>query len=157
MSLTSDLRKLRALPGSDRTLLFQAVGWLGVMRLAIALLPFRRIAARLNLKQGEGPTTLDVTLSQQAERIGWALRAAAAHVWWKSTCFDQALAGAIMLQHRGIAGTVYLGVAKNIGTSADVAAHAWLRSGEAILTGAAGHERFSVIAAFTTVSLTAPN
>ncbi len=149
MSLTSDLRKLRALRGSDRTLLFQAIGWLGVMRLAIALLPFRRIAKLLRLRQGESPVASEAAPSQRAEHIGWAVRAGATHVMWKSTCFDQALAGAIMLQHRGIAGTIYLGVAKNLGTSAEVAAHAWLRSGESILTGAAGHERFNVIATFT--------
>jgi hypothetical protein len=157
MSLTNNLHKLRTLSSSDRSLLFQAVGWLGVMRLAIALLPFRRIAKLLKLRQGESPAASEAAPSQRVERIGWAVRGAAAHVWWKSACFDQALAGAIMLQHRGIAGTVYLGVAKNVDPSTEVAAHAWLRSGEAILTGAAGHERFNVIAAFTTVSPTAPN
>jgi hypothetical protein len=149
MSLTSDLRKLQTLPGADRRLLLEAIGWLGAMRVAIRLLPFRRIVAWLKLGQGEGPAALDAPRMVQAARIGWAVRAASARVPWKSACFDQALAGMMMLKRLSIPGTIYLGVAKTPGESTEVAAHAWLRSGEIILTGATGRERFSIISSFT--------
>ena len=51
-----------------------------------------------------------------------------------------------MLRRRQIQSTLYLGLAKD--ASQSLQAHAWLRCGEDIITGKAGHERFSVISSF---------
>jgi hypothetical protein len=53
-----------------------------------------------------------------------------------------------MLKRRRIAATLYLGVAKKKDQPEQLAAHAWLRCGDAILTGAAGHRQFAVVAVF---------
>jgi hypothetical protein len=53
-----------------------------------------------------------------------------------------------MLKRRRIAATLYLGVAKKESDPEGLAAHAWLRCGDVILTGAAGHLHFTVVAAF---------
>jgi alkylated DNA repair dioxygenase AlkB len=51
-----------------------------------------------------------------------------------------------MLKRRGIPSTVYLGVDR--GRRQWLDAHAWLRSGEVVLTGGAGRQRFKTIGVF---------
>lgn len=89
----------------------------------------------------------DMTVDPAA--IGWAIQAAAVRTPWESACLVQALTGMIMLSHRGIGATLYLGVAKEESNPESMAAHAWLRCGDTVLTGAVGVERFSVISSFS--------
>jgi hypothetical protein len=55
----------------------------------------------------------------------------------------------VMLGRRGINTTLYLGVARDESGTEAMAAHAWLRCGAAILTGAGGVERYSAISSFS--------
>jgi hypothetical protein len=66
---------------------------------------------------------------------------------WNSNCLVQTIAAKLILQRRGVSSTLYLGVAPD--THEALQAHAWLRSGSIILTGAPGHRRYTVIATFT--------
>lgn len=52
----------------------------------------------------------------------------------------------MMLRRRQIPSTLYLGVAKK--EDGDLNAHAWLRTGDAIILGGGGLERFSVVSTF---------
>ena len=79
-------------------------------------------------------------------RIQRAIRIASSYVPWKSQCLAQAIAATIMLRLRRIEGTVYLGIAKKEDDQA--VAHAWLRSGKTIDTGARGREEHSVVSTF---------
>lgn len=142
------LRKFQARSWADRRRLLQALFWLGVLRAAILLLPFRWIVAWIGLKPGEAPGVLNAAQTAEAQRIGWAVRAAAVRTPWTSACLAQALAGAILLHRQHLPATLYLGVAKDLADSRQMLAHAWLQSGGAILTGAAGHQRFKPISAF---------
>ena len=46
----------------------------------------------------------------------------------------------------GIAGTIYIGAGQSEDTSDEkFAAHAWLKCGDAFVTGEAGHERYAII------------
>lgn len=148
MSWTRDLRKLGARSWSERALLLEAFLWLGVMRAAIGRMPLRRIAPRLGLTQVEIGEVSRTSPVYQATRIGWAVRVAAARTPWQSTCLIQALAGMAMLRQRKMAGALYLGIARDAVASDSLAAHAWLRCGDVILTGENGRERFSVVACF---------
>lgn len=148
MSWTSDLSKLRARSWEERALVMEALVWLGLFRAAVLLLPFRRVIALLGLTEGETHAEVDATLAARALRVGWAVRAAAARTPWQSACLGQALAGIAMLRRRGLPGTLYLGVARGVAAREELQAHAWLRCGGGVLTGAGGHERFSVISAF---------
>ncbi|MFN8467425.1 MAG: lasso peptide biosynthesis B2 protein [Caldilineaceae bacterium] len=148
MSWTNSLRKLSACSGGDRWLLLQAAAWLGALRAAILVLPFRRIARLMGLAPGEN-SAADPAQVARAVHIGWAVRTVAPRTPWQSVCLAQALAGAFLLRQRDLPGTVYLGVAKEGSAANALTAHAWLRCGDAILTGAAGRERYTVIAAFS--------
>ena len=141
------LIKLGRLTWLERGRLLEACIWLGMMQTSVQLLTFRLTTRFLGLTIGEDPRQF---ASDQIDQIGWAIRVAAAHTPWRSTCLVQALAGMMMLKRRGLPGTLCLGVAKSTckTSSVSIDAHAWLRSGGKILVGAGVHERFNQIAAF---------
>lgn len=148
VSPIDDLRKFSARTWQERRLFIEAFVLLGVMRAAILLLPFRRITRLLGLAQGDAPALPARGAAADPAMVGWAIQAAAARTHWESACLAQALAGMAMLSRRGIGATLYLGVAREESGAENMAAHAWLRCGDAILTGAAGVERFSAISSF---------
>lgn len=147
------LHKLAVLSWADRWLLVEVFALLGAARLVLRLVPFRRLARRLGPLQSE--TSMEALPDQlaQAQRVRLAIARIAPRTLWESNCFPQALAAKFWLKRRGIPSTLYLGVALN---KADVAApdapgmeaHAWLRCGPLVVTGARGSERFTVVARF---------
>lgn len=82
--------------------------------------------------------------------VGQAVWSAVNNTPWKSVCLPQAVVGQWMLKRRNIPGTVYLGVMRNAVNTDKLAAHAWLRCGKIILTGANGHHQFTVVSTFST-------
>ena len=91
---------------------------------------------------------VDPAARAAALRIGRAIRVAARRTPWESKCLAQALAAALMLRWRRLPFVLTLGVAKTTELKAGIDAHAWLFSGDILLTGA-GYERYSIIAQFT--------
>lgn len=87
-------------------------------------------------------TAADETYARAADRAV----AAAALLGGSSTCLARALALRSLLRRRHIASTLYLGAA-----SADDAmtAHAWVRVGNAWLTGSAQRHRYAALISFT--------
>ena len=65
---------------------------------------------------------------------------------WHSTCLVQAIAAMLMLQRRGLDSTLYLGVARE--GDVDLAAHAWLRSGDVLVTGVDEQQQYKTISSF---------
>jgi hypothetical protein len=122
---------------------------LGLMRLTIRL-PFRTVSRVIGLHRGETPGEVAPETVARAAAVGWAVRAAASYTPWESTCLVQALAATMLLRLRGIDCTLYLGVARDRVTPEAITAHAWLRCGELLLTGAAERERYTPVASFAT-------
>jgi hypothetical protein len=160
-SLSHDLARARGLSPAERRLLVEAVMWLGMVRVATAILPYRRVASLLRLMQSatsdvSSASTLDRGAGRghrdadaggrDAQVIGWAVQGAAARTPWPSTCLVQSLAAYLMLRRQGVASVVYLGVAKD--AAGEFIAHSWLRCGERIVTGGGSYQRYSVIAAY---------
>ncbi len=139
--------KLRQRSWRDRWVLLEAMVWLGLARVAVLTLPFKRIAPYLGTRMASAPANLSNEWAVEACRVGWAIRAAAPHTLWKSNCLAQGIAGKAMLRWRGIPSTLYLGITKGQETS-ELLAHAWLRCATHIITGAGGHRDFTVIATF---------
>lgn len=147
------LRKLSALSWADRWLLLQVFVLLGLARLALRTVPFRRLAARLGPLQAETPWTIAPGDLAQAQRLALAIARVSPHTPWTSNCFPQALAAKYWLRRRGIPSTLYLGAALDKGTPADgsapaMEAHAWLRCGSFYVTGGQVRERFTAVARF---------
>jgi len=140
------LTKFIEKPATDQLLYLETTFWLGVSRLAILILPFRWIAPFLgqhmassdeNDKDGDRKTEVSVSR---------AILTMSRHLPWESKCLVQAISGKMMLRRRQIPSTLYLGVAKK--EDGDLNAHAWIRCGDRILTGARGHRQFTVVASF---------
>ena len=85
------LRKVAALPWADRWLLAQIFVLLGVARLALRLVPFRRLAHHLGPLQVETPADAPPDHLAQARRVGLALARVSPYTPWTSNCFPQAL------------------------------------------------------------------
>jgi hypothetical protein len=150
-SLSTRLRKLAALSWADRWLLLQVFVLLGVARLALRLIPFRRLARSLGPLQTETPPDAPTEHLAQARRIALAVARVSPHTPWTSNCFPQALVAKFWLRRRQISTTLYLGVALNkseASAQTEMEAHAWLRCGPLPVTGGRGHECFTVVACF---------
>jgi hypothetical protein len=132
-------------PWGERLLLLEALACLGLTRLALLLLPFRRLLPLLGQQQRDTPEADTPTFHPALQAVARAVAATSRHTPWESACLVQALAAKLMLKRRDIPSTLYLGVAKE---DNKLTAHAWLRSGSFILTGGADRERFTIISTF---------
>ena len=142
----NEFHRYRRLPRSRKRLLREALVALALARIAMACLPFRRIAAWLGTPGTETPPTATRGQIRVAERIGWAVKALARRVPWDARCLAQALAATLMLRRRSLEGTVSFGADR--GESRQLLAHAWLRFGPRLVTGGAGHDRFKILTTF---------
>ena len=144
------LRQFLRLDRERQRLFLEAWRALASVRLALRFTPFKELVGELTLHRGPvaaphlGPAALAA-----AERIGWAVRAAARYAPWRSTCLVQVLAAQRMLQKRLLPGVFYIGAAPGEGGSVGLDAHAWLKCDEAFITGESGHERYAVVSAFS--------
>jgi transglutaminase superfamily protein len=142
-------RTFAQLTWARRRLLVEAVLCLAVARLAVVAMPFRKLSRRLGAHGRESSTDIHAppTLRIVAD-IVWALEAASRRLPWRCACIEQGIAAKMMLSRRSIASTLYLGVARVDEGEGRAAAHAWLRSGPFVVTGAAGHDRYTVVSTF---------
>ena len=140
------MKRYRRIPRARRRLLWEALMALAVARAAMALLPFRRIAAWLGTPGAESPSTASAEQIYTAGEIGWAVGVLARRVPWDGRCLAQTLAATGMLRRRGLEGTVSFGAGQGGPTGFD--AHAWLRLGPCVVTGGPGHERFKTFTTF---------
>jgi len=131
-------------PQTEQRLFLEALFWLALSRLAILTIPFRRIAPFLGKTMVE--TSSDFLVLDLPIQISWAVRTASRYTPWESKCLAQAMAAKIMLKRRRFPSTLYLGLLKE--GEKGLSAHAWLRCGDRILTGAPVHRQFKVVAAF---------
>lgn len=141
-----------ALAAPRRNLFLLAFAQLWLARRRVLQRPFERIVADLQRQPGDHrAATLEPLQLSLAVEVGWAVRAAAPHTPWPSTCLVQALAAQRMLAQRGIAGALYLGASTEAGDTdhRQLAAHAWLKCADRFVTGEAGHERFTPLTAFS--------
>ena len=142
-----DLKRAARLPGARRRLIGEALIALLIARVAMAILPFRRIAAWLGTPGAESSATASAEEIRTAQEVGWAVDAVARRVPWDGRCFAQALAATWMLRRRGLEGTVSFGASQGEFTGFD--AHAWLRLGSFMVTGGPGHQRFKTFTTFS--------
>jgi hypothetical protein len=128
-------------PG-DWGLAAEALACLILARGALGLASFARVAAWAAADEA-GDRSVD---PQAARRIGWAVDAAARRTPGGASCFAQGLAAQAMLRRRGLASRLYYG-ARSEGSRGPLA-HVWVRSGDEDVVGAAGCERFALLATF---------
>ena len=133
--------RARRLLSRDGARVAEAIAYLALARIAVLALPFRVLARRLGVAHAETPALAEA--HPASGRVAWATAAAARRVPWRSECLEQAIAAKAMLRRRGIASTLYLGMARD-----PVMAHAWLRVGDLNVTGGRDVARYAVVASF---------
>ncbi|AVS73408.1 lasso peptide biosynthesis B2 protein [Paracidovorax cattleyae] len=151
MSDVLPLRRLRAflrLPRFERCLFFPAWLLLGLARVAVLCLGFRRLAPWLGRAVAETPSLppLEQRGWRRAQQIGRTLRLAARHTPWQSNCLAQALAARCLLGVFGIPHAVCFGVARL--DASQLQAHAWVVAGQGFVTGGVGAQRFTCTGCF---------
>ena len=127
------LRRVRRLPWRARWVLFEALLYLAMARVALKLLSFARLTRFFNRTAR--------TMVSGAERdalrsdVQWAIAEAKLYLPGETVCFPQAMAAQAMLRRRGISSTLYYGAATL--PTRKLKAHVWLQDGS---IGVVGHE-----------------
>jgi transglutaminase superfamily protein len=104
-------------------------------RLAVSLNSFKRLTRGLGAANCESATAIPSAERAVAVEISWAVQAVARHVPLGFVCLPQALAARRMLSRRKISSTLYFGVALMEDREIARVPHAWLRTGDKIVTG----------------------
>ena len=130
---------------TDKLLLLYIVILLAIVRLLLLLVPFRYITVWLGKHMEESPY-IDENENTFINRVGWAIQVVSKYTPWESKCLVQAITGKILLRHKRLQNTMYLGVAKD--REEQMIAHAWLRSGNKLVTGGCNSSMFTVVAKF---------
>jgi hypothetical protein len=79
--------------------------------------------------------------------IGWAVRAAAARVPWRSVCLPQAIAAQRMLRRRGIASRAVVGARRSTSRK-PIDLHVWVLVDGTAIVGGRGHATFEPVVAY---------
>lgn len=139
------MRHFLALHPQTRLLLIEAFVWLGCARFVVFMLPTRWYTAYLGSPNQATSDSVDHETQQMARRVTWVINGIAPRTPWLSNCLARAIAAKIMLQRRGYASTLYLGINQ---VDPQMEAHAWLRCGEQIVTGDDERPRFTPVSCF---------
>jgi len=112
-------------------------------RIAVAALPFRRVARWLGTPVSPSalvPPPPRERPDDEATMVSWAIRFAAGRLPVEAVCLPQAMAARTMLKRRGIAATLHLGVWRDHRNALKIdpeapPAHAWLDASGQRITG----------------------
>ena len=139
------MRRFLTLHPQTRLLLIEAFVCLGCARFIVLTLPMRWYAAYLGAPNQPTGDLVNRETQQMAQRVAWIVAAIAPRTPWRSNCLARAIAAKVLLDRRGHASTLYLGVNS---VNSQMEAHAWLRCGQQIVTGDDERARFTPISLF---------
>lgn len=129
------LLKFFKLPLYERLIYIEAAFFLSLAWLAIRILPFRWVVLGMG-RHMDSPYSKTTEQKKASTRhlISRAITTMSRHMPFQCACLAQAVACKQMLRIRNISGTVFLGLAPR-NHKHGLCAHAWLLSGDQILTG----------------------
>lgn len=118
-----------------------------IFSLLLAFTPKRFVLKRIGSQGVESPSDISEENRIIAGSVAKSIRRTTRYSPWRVTCFAKGIAAKYLLKRKGIASTLYLGIAKD-GVN-KLTAHAWLRCGSVIITGKEEMNRFTTITFFT--------
>jgi len=143
------LQKFFRLPCPERRLLLEAIFLLGIYRIALKVLSFKRLThSMVRYHNAEPLPAVSREQETKARQIGEAVERAGRHTPWKSACLVRACTAAKMMRRRKIPGSVCIGVQKETYEPRDIEAHAWTMCAEHCITGAQERNGFTQISSF---------
>ena len=110
------VRTLWRMTWQDRLTLGEAIVWLAIAGLIIAVVPFRNFGFLAALPVRKLPPAHEAR-NLMRRQIRWAIVTAARRVPWRALCIQQGLAARFMLRRRGIPSVLYYGAALREGIS----------------------------------------
>lgn len=138
--------KFGRLGGFEKRLLIEAFLITGLTRIRLIFIGFSKLAKKMGTFKEESSAKVSIQDKLITRKIAWAVSVVSKLTPWESKCLVKALTAQIMLKHRNLSSTLYLGVAKDEDNK--LIAHAWLRCGTDIITGDDGRTKFTVVAKF---------
>lgn len=122
---------------------------LGVAKILIFRVSFRKIAPRLGVLTGISPwiPLLEPWQVDRARKISETVHMAARCTPWESNCFPQAVVATRFLGLYRVPYALYFGLARD-SDGTGFGAHAWLSAGPVKVTGGAGFSRYTVVGCF---------
>jgi hypothetical protein len=141
------LKKIKKLKRIEWLLFLKAIFWTGIARILIVFFKLKQFSFILGRHMAESVHTNSEKNIKTLSSVGLAIRRASRLVPWRCKCYEQGIAAKIILRKYGIETTFYYGVTKD--KDKKLIAHAWVRSGEYIVTGKKGMKQFTVVGTFT--------
>ena len=128
----------------DKKMYLSAFKWSIIVRFSMVFLPFKYYRGLFGKMQQISNQEVSEEQLIEVKRIRNIVLSICDNTPWESKCLVQAISCKQMLKKIGVETTVYLGVCKDL-DGKGMKAHAWLKLGETILTGASGHKQFKVV------------
>jgi hypothetical protein len=116
----------------DRCLLIESALLLGAIKVGLWLLPFQTLR-HLLMSIAQVTTQRQAADRASVSQVVWAVTVVSRYFPKVRTCLTQALAMQVLLGRRGHPTHLHIGVVRNEG--GQLQAHAWVESGERIITG----------------------
>lgn len=129
-------KKIQSFALSDRTvkiLFLRAFFLSAIVKFTLVFLPFRKVLNWQGKINMESPDRRDDESLEFRKSLQSAMRLCDKYTFWKTECYTQALTAKILLNKKGIPGTVYIGFNKS--EKGEYTGHAWLRSYDRVITG----------------------
>lgn len=127
-----------------KRLYLEALKWSIIVRFSMVFLPFKYYRGLFGQSQTESNMSINEQQFEDALEIANTVLSVCRNTPWESLCLVEALSCKKMLDRRGFKTTLYLGVCKDTNNK-ELAAHAWLKMGNFILTGSHGHRSFKIV------------
>jgi len=130
------IKKIQSFFRADRTvkiLFLRAFLLSAIVKFTLVFLPFRKVMNWQGKINMESPDRRDDASLEFRKSLQSAMRLCDRYTFWKTECYTQALTAKIILNKKGIPGTVYIGFNKT--EKGEYKGHAWLRSYDRVITG----------------------
>jgi hypothetical protein len=123
---------------------------LGISKVLIFTVPFRRLAHQLGTHTGVAPWLPLLTSDQvnRARAIERVVKMAARYTFWNANCFPQAITARWLLELYNIPYTLFFGLARDTSDKNGMKAHAWVAAGPIRVTGGYSFGQFTVVGCF---------
>ncbi|NDC76929.1 MAG: lasso peptide biosynthesis B2 protein [Chitinophagia bacterium] len=147
MSIVRRIRSYLASSSLERRLFAAAFLLTACFRIALLVMPFRRVIGWQGVPGEESPDAADPTSRPYREALHRALLLAARYAPGLATCYTLCLAGKWLLRRKGLPSTLYVGFRK-VGDGR-YEGHAWLRSYDAWISGGGSRSLYDVHSFYT--------
>jgi hypothetical protein len=134
----------------DYLLLAEAMIFLALGRIAIALLPFQYVA-KLSSRPTRSPMPAPSLQILAIRHVRWAVAACSRRVPWRAMCFEQGFVAQAMLRRRGISSSLHYGAAFD--DCGELKAHVWVRTQDHDVSGCDNAAHFALLATFPSDTL----